>query len=292
MLLFCSQSSWLGRRLSNWLPVALAVALVTGVTQDASAQRNKKKSREAQATQEVAPRIVADVAVDPSHPLAPAIKLAEQSHAAIKEVQDYTCVFSKREVLGKKMKSQVMLMKFKQEPFSVYMLYDGQEKGREILFVEGQNENKLLVHESGVAALVGTLSLPLNSPQVTAENKYPVTQIGMLNLVDTILHQWRAEAQFGEVEVKPFPAAKVDNRECEAMVSTHPTPRKDFKFHRTVLYVDKETKFPVRVEQYGFPRQPGEQPTLVEQYTYSQIRINTGLTAADFDARNRSYNFK
>ena len=70
-----------------------------------------------------------------------------------------------------------------------------------------------------------------------------------------------------------------------------PTPRREFKFHMTRLYIDKKTDFPIRVEQYGFPPRPGTKPPLLEEYTYSNIKVNSGLADLDFDIRNPKYNY-
>ena len=44
-------------------------------------------------------------------------------------------------------------------------------------------------------------------------------------------------------------------------------------------------------ELYGWPTQAGGQPPLVEEYTYRDVRVNVGLTDADFDPENPNYNF-
>ena len=44
-------------------------------------------------------------------------------------------------------------------------------------------------------------------------------------------------------------------------------------------------------ERYGWPRRQGEKAPLVEEYTYSNIKTNVGLTNADFDTSNRNYGF-
>jgi hypothetical protein len=57
------------------------------------------------------------------------------------------------------------------------------------------------------------------------------------------------------------------------------------------VYVDKQTRLPVQGELYGWPEKAGEYPPLLEQYTYSNIKTNVGLTDSDFDPGNRDYRF-
>jgi hypothetical protein len=231
------------------------------------------------------------IEVPEDHPLKPAVDLAEESLAAMEEVTDYTAVFSKREMLGSRLTTQVMEMKFRHQPFSVYFKFRGPEAGREVIFVNGRNRGNLLVHETGVAALAGTITIAPTAPEVMKNTRHPITQAGIYNLVATVAQQWRTESRFGEVEVKTFPNAKLGDVPCIAVQTTHPQPRREFKFHMTRLYIERDRKLPVRVEQFGWPRNGGDKPPLIEEYTYSDVRTNVGLTDLDFDHRNQAYGF-
>lgn len=229
--------------------------------------------------------------ISPDHPLVPALKLANESRAAAEKVEDYTCNFYKRELIGGQMIPQTMQMKLRHKPFSVYLKYQNPHPGREVLFVEGANGNKLLAHEEGFKGLAGTLALPPTGPDAMQETRYPLTQIGIRNMLDTVIAQWELEGQFGEVDVKYYPQAKIGELACKAIETSHPTPRKQFKFHKTRLYLDRETSLPVALEQYAWPPQPGGQPLLVEFYNYLQLKTNVGLRDMDFDPRNPAYRF-
>jgi hypothetical protein len=231
--------------------------------------------------------------VDPRHPLAPALKLARASRKSLEGVRDYQCLMIKREHLNGAVLTQTLEMKFREEPFSVYLKFQDPNPGREILFVKGQNENKLLAHEgSGIKALVGTVPLALDSPQVRAENRHPITEIGMRNLIDQVITQWEYEGQFGETTVQYFPEAKIGGISCPAIEAMHPQPRRQFKFHLSRLYIDAQSNLPVRIENYAFPTAPGQEPPLVEEYTYVKVQTNVGLTNNDFSDRNPAYKFR
>jgi len=230
--------------------------------------------------------------VDERHPLAPALKLARASRKSLEAVRDYQCIIIKRELLNGTVTTQTMEMKFREEPFSVYLKSQDPNPGREILFVKGQNENKLLAHEgSGIKSLVGTVPLAIDAPQVRAENRHPITEIGMRNLIDKVIAQWEYEGQFGEATVQYFPDAKIGGISCPAIECMHPQPRKQFPFHLTRLYIDSASNLPVRIENYGFPDAPGKEPPLVEEYTYVKVQTNVGLTNNDFSTKNPAYKF-
>jgi len=55
--------------------------------------------------------------------------------------------------------------------------------------------------------------------------------------------------------------------------------------------VDKALNLPIRYESYDWPRKEGETPKLIEAYTYLNLQLNVGLTDADFDYTNPTYNY-
>ncbi|REJ89495.1 MAG: DUF1571 domain-containing protein [Planctomycetota bacterium] len=225
------------------------------------------------------------------HPLKPAIRLAEACLETLEDIEDYTALLSTREYVNGTIVVHTMAMKFREEPFSVYFKFGGEHAGREVLYVEGQNQNMLLAHEgSGLKSLVGTVSLSPESPEILKENRHTITDAGLRNMVNHMITRWEEESRYGECEVKYYPKAKLNDSECLVIECRHPTPHRQFKFHISRLFIDRETNLPMRVENYAFPRQGGK-PMLVEEYTYSEIKTNVGLTDADFDRKNPRYAF-
>ena len=237
--------------------------------------------------------VVADdkPAINAEHPLAPALQHARTCLEKAEAMKGYECLFAKKEVVGSETISQTMKMKIRQEPFSVYMLFQEPHEGREVIYVEGKNNGNLLVHETGLASLIGTLELVPDSSQVMAENRYPITKAGMARMVETVIEQWESETKYGETEVKYFEDAKVGEYKCRVIESTHPQPRKQFKFHMTRLWIDEKSGLAVRVQQFGFPKKKDARPPVIEDYTFSEIKPEVRLTDRDFDKENPSYNY-
>jgi hypothetical protein len=226
------------------------------------------------------------------HPLVPAIRLAQQSLASLATVKDYKAVIARREMVDGELVNESMHLKFREEPFSVYLLFGGANAGREVLYVHGRNDNKLMAHEgSGLASFIGTMSFAPDSPQVTKQSRHKITEIGLRNMLSALVARWEEESKYGECDVKYYHNAKIGDRQCLAIESVHPRPRRQFKFHITRLYIDKETDMAVRLENWGFPAQPNGKEVLIEEYTYSRIETNVGLTDADFDRNNPAYRF-
>lgn len=223
--------------------------------------------------------------VHPKHPLVPALRMAYSSRATLRNVRDYSAQFVKKELLGNGYIIHNMDMKFREEPFSVYLKFRDPHAGRQVLYVAGANEGKLLVREVGIKSLAGTVQLLPNDRMAMSENRHPITEIGISNMLEVVIRQWEAEARYGETDVKYFPKAKLGDFPVRVIRTVHPTRRRQFKFHMTQLYLDDQTLFPVRVEQFDWPQREGENPVQVELYMYSDVRTNQGFTNADFDPR-------
>ena len=70
-----------------------------------------------------------------------------------------------------------------------------------------------------------------------------------------------------------------NKRPCTRVETIHPDNRgKHFLTYRSILYFDKETKLPIRIEAYDWPKQGGSPDgELLEVYSYINLRFNTGL---------------
>ena len=237
-----------------------------------------------------------EIATNPGeHPLEPALRMA---HAALNQIRanikDYSAVMVKRERVGGKLNDQeFMYIKVRHEPFSVYMYFLGPEKirGQEALYVEGKNNGNLLGHGVGIRKIAGTVPLQPTGALAMAGQRYPITEIGMLNLTKRLVEVAEEDKKFGECEVKFYQGAKINKRSATCIQVTHPVPRKNFRFNKALVFVDDELNIPVRYESYDWPETQGGPPQLLEEYTYTDVKINNGFTDADFDENNPSYHF-
>ena len=121
--------------------------------------------------------------------------------------------------------------------------------------------------------------------------RYPITELGILNLTKRLIEVGEHDKQFGECYVWRNDDAKVGDRPCILVTVMHPERRSGFIFHIARIFIDKELMVPLHYEAYDWPANPGETPPLLERYTYTNLKLNPGLTDADFDPRNPEYNF-
>lgn len=234
---------------------------------------------------------LADEAKTSEHPLAPAIKYAQACLEKVEALPGYQATFFKREVVGRSTISHKMKIKVRHKPFSVYLYFMNPHEGREVIYVEGQNNGKLVAHEAGLLSFAGSMELSPTDSMVMSENRYPITKAGIANTMKLMIKQWQDELKYGETEVKYYKDAKLGSMKCRVVEASHPVPRKQFSYHKVRLWVDSATGIPVRMQKYGFPRRSGESAPVIEEYTFLDFKSDVRISDADFDRNNSKYNF-
>lgn len=228
--------------------------------------------------------------------------LIERGHAQLRKTSDYTAKFMKQERIGDELgEAQVIRMKLRHEPFSVYMKWLTCDKGRELVYVEGQNDGKMLVHMGGwKARFVPTLKIDPHGSTAMAESRHPITQAGILEVARRcIAYRERDLKAPSGVHCRMLDNQKFDGRDCYCFVIEYDRPDLSDGYRKVVAHVDKEYSLPVSVKNYGWP-QEGEtasgteldEQTLLEVYSYSDIRLHSELAEADFSRRNKEYRFR
>ena len=113
----------------------------------------------------------------------------------------------------------------------------------------------------------------------------------MANLGRRLIEVGENDMQYGECYVWRNENAKVGDRPCISITVMHPFKRTGFIFHIARIFIDKELMVPLHYESYDWPDKPGDPPPLLERYTYTNVKMNPGLTDADFDPKNPEYHF-
>jgi len=231
---------------------------------------------------------------------------ANQLHRDLTEaVADYTCTLVKRErVKGQLLGHEYMELKLRHRqvrdgqmvvPFSVYLRFLSPDdvQGREVIFVEGRNDGKIIARRGGRRFAYVTTAVDPLSDLAMERNRYPITHVGIKNLIDELLVVGEEELQNPpeELEVKQIDGAKVAGRTCRVIQFTHPVQREQYRYHIARIFVDQELNIPIRYAAYDFADEEGGLPKLLEEYTYVNLKLNVGLTDWDFDHRNEAYQF-
>lgn len=239
-----------------------------------------------------------------SHPIDPALEIARASLDHLQSnVDDYTALFVKRcRVDGKLPPLQYAKLKLRNRklqdqqimtPLSVYLdfLKPSSVQGREVIWIENQNDGNLIVHQGGFASFITTQLNPEGMLAMRGQ-RYSIKEIGIENLLQKFLAIGLQDRQHGECDVKIHPDGKFGTASCTVVEITHPEYQPHFRFHRARVYFDNSNKMPIRYQAWLWPQSPGGKPVLDEEYNYFNLQVNVGLSSTDFDASNPEYRFR
>ena len=238
------------------------------------------------------------------HKLDPAIDLAKASLKHIQaNVRDYEAILVKRcrvnGVLPEMQYARVKIRNRKtgsgavQTPMAVYLRFmkPADVRGREVVWVENQNDGKMIVHEPGLKGMVN-VNLDPNGYLAMRNQRYPITEIGIENLAAKLIETCQRDRRHGECEFQLYDNAKVGKTECRMLEVIHPVKRPHFDFYRARVYLDKKLNVPIRYASWSWPTTEGGEPVLEEEYNYFRLTTNVALTNQDFDTDNPEYGFR
>ena len=246
-----------------------------------------------------------------SHPLDPLLNFAKTAlRNHVQHHRDYTAVLIKRERVGGKLVPETkMALKLKydapmgsqtsERKVSVYLktLEPKSQAGREVIWVQGRNDNKLTAHEAGLLGMI-SVDLTPESRLAMLGNRYPITEIGIEKLLGKLIEKGERDRQLGPVTIRTTENVAIGDRTCRLMEIIHETPTAvvdgktvEFEFYLAQIYIDDERLIPLKYASFSWPNTPGGTPELLEEYTYQDVSLNVGLTESDFDPKNPAYGF-
>ena len=253
----------------------------------------------------IAPSIAPVPAIAKAHPLDEALEMA---HVGLQDcrakVNDYTAILVKRErVDGVLSGNEFIYTKIRNrkvkdgkvvQPFSVYLnfLKPSSIKGREALYVEGENDGKIVAHEGGTKGKwLPTISMSPNGSLAMRGQRYPMTEIGIENLIVKLIERGNTAKKCPDVEVEVRKNARIKDRQCTVLQVVQPTKESGLEFYKAQVFLDDELNLPIRYIAYDWPKKNTESLDILEEYTYLNLKVNVGLTDKDFDRYNEKYNF-
>lgn len=229
------------------------------------------------------------------HPMVKAIGIAKRASESAGSLTDYTATLYRNMWVGNQYAESTVQLKHKTDPFSVYLLFQQPNPGREVLYIDGWNNNQIYAHEgSGPLSYFGSISLDPNGSQAMQGSKYPITNIGIKRMIDMVIEKWEAQLKFqspADVTVKLYPSAKLGDEACKAIETTFAKPHPQYPFARFRLFLTPDQNLPFAVQVFAFPQQSGAEMPKIEDVRYMNLKPNVGLVAMDFDYKNPAYSF-
>ena len=182
------------------------------------------------------------------------------------------------------------------KPFSVLMKWqENADKIDKLLYVEGKNKDKMLVHPTGLFSWIKSVTKDPHSKEVRRESLKTCTQFGFSRTMDSMLKVYRLAKKEGDLKTIYVGMTEVNDRPCVTIERVLPEieipqrarslsklfrgkPKKIMKYPvaRLVVSFDVEYVLPTSVSTFNWK---GE---LVGRYIYEDLKLNTGLTEKQF----------
>jgi hypothetical protein len=214
-------------------------------------------------------------------------QLANKALEKEKSLTSYICRHRRREQAGGKNEPmEVIMLKYRSNPFSIHFKWLGDEnKGRELLYVKGQDDDQIQVL-TGQGDWLGPgrhLQFPPDSELMKSRSRYPITEGGigaavvrfsaLLDAID------RGQPNAGSVRYLgkktraefPNPMETVEQTILPDVESFLP------KGGTRYLYFDDTTSLPLLIQTYDQNRYE------VEYYCFDRLQTPVPLDDADFN---------
>ncbi|MCC9655706.1 DUF1571 domain-containing protein [Rhodopirellula halodulae] len=237
--------------------------------------------------------------------MAEVLKLAEGSlQHLIEHVDGYTTRMIKHEQdrSGVLQEPSEMFMKIQTrhvggetgQGLRAYLRFETPEsaKGREVIWIEDQNDGQMLVREAGFIGSMMTAKLDPTNFLAMRGQRYPITEIGLTNLVEKLIERGSRDIDNPDVRVIRTPRHKFDGKPLTLLQIQRASPSDqpdDFSLAEVVI--DEERQLIVSFRSFGWPETEGDAPPLIESYEYHDLVLNPKLTDLDFDPANPEYTF-
>lgn len=179
-------------------------------------------------------------------------------------------------------------------PLKVYLRFESPSsvRGREVIWVENENDGKMLVREAGMVGAMMTVPLPPDGFLAMQGQRYPISEIGLTRLLEKLIERGNEDRTDPDVHVFQTEGYLFDGRPLTHLRIERSTPSgraNDFAVAELVL--DRPQNLVVSYRSFDWPKSDGAERPLIESYEYHDLKTNVGLTSQDFDVANPDYDF-
>lgn len=163
-----------------------------------------------------------------------------------REIQGYHLTFLKRErIEGKLQPPETVRVYFREKPFSVHMHWlKGQRKAIKSLYVEGENEGKLLAVPNVFGFAGPVVSRPVDGDDAKKSGRYGIHQFGIYLATQRVLASMRKAEDTKTLHVRYDGLVQVEqlgNRPCYKLVRTPFESPEEDGLNELTIYIDQET---------------------------------------------------
>ncbi len=198
----------------------------------------------------------------------------------VDSIVDVSADLVRQELVGGRLQDpETIRWRQRVKPHSLHLTWTGKKlNGREIVYVDGANNGKMLVRLGGwKGRLGGVLKVAPDGRAARWGSRYPVTVVGYDALVRRIVENYEKAAKKGTLGVVDFGSQSLPDFQTYAFeaVLDHPESQAG-DYHRMIVWFDVQSGLPVRFIGLDV------HDHLLEDYFWQRLAINQNLADADF----------
>ncbi len=204
-----------------------------------------------------------------------------------RSVRDYTCTFTKRELVhGRMTERQVMEVQFRENPFSVRMKWiENPDKCSRVLFVADKwvkNGLQYAIVEPGAIAklFVPYVMRPIHGEDARKSSRRTIDQFGLRNSLALTLKYCKLASQQNILDFRYIGTGEVDGRPTLMFERHLPYTGEDSAWpdRALVVHLDRELLLPVLCTAYS----DDAKTKLLGEYKIGDIKLNQNLPDSTF----------
>ena len=215
-------------------------------------------------------------------------RLGEEQY--LRTIRDYTCVFLKQErINGKLRNAEEIEVRYRQDPKTVYMIWTkNADQAKRALFIDSpefvdKNGEKLAkVEPAGaiIRLIVSEVMMPIYGKRARQSSRRSIDEFGFLSTFTLLNRYNQLGTDRGLLDLRYDGEGEIDGRPTFKIVRYLPYagPNGEWPDAKMILHLDQEWLLPTAVYSYA----DREEKELLGSYVITQVKLNPGLTDADF----------
>lgn len=222
-------------------------------------------------------------------------KYFSDARANLSQISTLSAVFQKQERINDKLQPlNVMDLKVRKAPLSIYMQWQVPDAGQQVLWLDGAHDGKMVVSPAGwKRKLMPMVKIAPDDDMAKAVSRRPITNIGIWNFTERLAALVEEEClKDPTVAVAMTRGHEISGRPCSLFTFEHAKPSEIVQFKQVQIFFDETLGAPIACEHYRWSGPKGaEVAHLEESYLYKNLTFNVDLKDADFDHTNPALKF-
>ena len=213
-------------------------------------------------------------------------KMIGEAKTAYGKVRDYAGHMARQERTGGKLQAeQLTELRVRVQPFCVNVKVTKPLSlaGEETSYLSTKTRTTVRHRPAGTEGVRGFQTLEVNDAKVLKDTRHTMTEVGVMAVLERIEKIVATEKRLNHpVQILVSDYTFGDKPVTRFEVFTE-FPHPAHYAHRCVVYIDKESKLPVRFEAYDAPKVGMVEGDMIEMQSFIGLKFNVGLGESNFE---------